>query len=635
VAGDGTSFEIDLQISGADSYESAAASAARLATRLDTASAAAATAADAVKAGEASYNAAERAANGAAKSVERIGLAADAQAAKAAKAAAEYGLFSTQYQKASDKLQALTARQSEAAQKSAAAKAALDAEAAALDKLKASAAAASAQQDKLTKAQTAAKAKADELKKSLPTGNLQKIGSELSNFGGPLGAVAGKVFGTADAFGDLKEAMGSGGIYAAIAVGVVAIATAAVTLTAAAVAGVAAITSWAVSLADFARTEKLLAAGAQETATELAGSAAAGRQLMATIDGLRTRVPLTTTELLNMADGIRKTGVEGAALSSKLEEAAIKAARLKFGPQFEKQLLALPVQTQKLKDNFFKLFSGLNISALLKSFKQLVDLFDASSASGRAIKVVFESLFQPLVNGIAAWIPRMVGAFIQFEILVLKALIAIKPFGSKILAVAEVFGWLALVVAAMAVGFTVAVIAPFAVIIGLAAALVAAVMQVVGTFMNLYNTLSGMSLAEIGTAMIQGLANGITSAGGAVLSAITGVVSGAINAAKGLLGIASPSKVFAEIGANTAEGMSGGVDDGAGDVQGSLESMVAPPAAASGASASGGGGAAAGIIIQGDIIVQAPAGSDPRSFAEQFRDELYNLRIQAGLAGAG
>ena len=79
--------------------------------------------------------------------------------------------------------------------------------------------------------------------------------------------------------------------------------------------------------------------------------------------------------------------------------------------------------------------------------------------------------------------------------------------------------------------------------------------------------------------MINGLVNGLLTAGPQVLAAITGVANGAITAAKKALGIKSPSKVFASIGENTAAGMAVGVDSGAEDTQSAIESMVAPPAA--------------------------------------------------------
>lgn len=69
-------------------------------------------------------------------------------------------------------------------------------------------------------------------------------------------------------------------------------------------------------------------------------------------------------------------------------------------------------------------------------------------------------------------------------------------------------------------------------------------------------------VVSIGSNIIQGLVNGITGAAGRVIDAIGGVVGDAIDWAKGLLGIASPSKVFAEIGDFTMQGMEEGINGG-------------------------------------------------------------------------
>lgn len=70
-------------------------------------------------------------------------------------------------------------------------------------------------------------------------------------------------------------------------------------------------------------------------------------------------------------------------------------------------------------------------------------------------------------------------------------------------------------------------------------------------------------VVEIGGQIVQGLVNGITGAAGSVIDAIGGVVNSAIDWAKGLLGIASPSKVFREIGQFAMQGAALGVDDDA------------------------------------------------------------------------
>ena len=62
--------------------------------------------------------------------------------------------------------------------------------------------------------------------------------------------------------------------------------------------------------------------------------------------------------------------------------------------------------------------------------------------------------------------------------------------------------------------------------------------------------------AGIGSDVIDGIIDGIKSGIGALESAVKGAAQSALNAAKALLGIASPSKVFAdEVGAPTAEGI--------------------------------------------------------------------------------
>lgn len=648
---DGTKFEIDIDVP-ADSAETAAASLARLGDQLTSAGAAAQAAADAVKSGEAAYASAERAADGAAKALEKLNVAAEAQAGKL-QAALDVGDVKGA-ERAAAKLTALTIRQGEAAAKSRAAKLALDSQAASLDRLKVASGAAGEAQKKLAASHSAAKKSAEAIAKAQEaaagSGKVNEMAEAFGSLGGPLGTLGQRGFGAADALGKLKSSMGSAGIYGAIALAVVGLATAFATLTAAALAGVAAITKWAVGLSDANRSARLLSDG-------IAGSVAGGRELDKAIKSLGARVPQTSDELRSMAADLAKSGLKGQALSDALEDAAVKAARLKWGPDFEKETKSLDNQARRLKENISGVFGGLKIDRLLDGVSKLVALFDETSITGKAIKVVFESLFQPLVDGLADLAPKMVSAFIQFQIWVLKALIAIKPFGSTILSVAKAFGMLAAVVAVMSAGFAVAVIAPFAILAGLMTAGVLLIQQAAAGFYALgvaivsgagsaiawitekFNAivafLHGLSLSEIGSQLIAGLAQGIMGGGAAVLSSITGVVGGAIDAAKGLLGIASPSKVFAEIGANTAEGMAGGVEASTSAVQGSLESMVSPPEAqASGgeaAAATGGGGG--GLNLSGATFVFN--GVEGAEDAEAKFGALLTRLLEGDAAGLG
>lgn len=287
---------------------------------------------------------------------------------------------------------------------------------------------------------------------------------------------------------------------------------------------------------------------------------------------------------------------------------------------------------QQLQKNLAKTFGGLKIGGLLDGLDTLVALFDSSTASGRALKFLFETLFQPIVDAVVACIPMVERLFLQAEILALKAYIALKPYSSEIATVAKWFG----IAAAVIGGIVVASIALFIAFVGIGIAIIAAIVTaivalvgwlvgalpkawayvssvasaawdaIVGAVSAAWDWLSSLSLSDIGSALIDGLVSGITSAASAVLGAITGVVGGAIDAAKSLLGIASPSKIFAEIGMQTGAGMAGGVDASAGDVQSSMADMTAPPDAASPAGGTAGAAGKGSNVYT--ITINAPSG---------------------------
>ena len=71
-----------------------------------------------------------------------------------------------------------------------------------------------------------------------------------------------------------------------------------------------------------------------------------------------------------------------------------------------------------------------------------------------------------------------------------------------------------------------------------------------------------------------GFVNGVRSAAGALINSVTSAVQGAINGAKRLLGIHSPSRVFRQFGEYTDEGFIIGVNGQAGAVMKSVGSMA-------------------------------------------------------------
>ncbi|MBC5997976.1 hypothetical protein EAI30_13675 [Romboutsia ilealis] len=79
---------------------------------------------------------------------------------------------------------------------------------------------------------------------------------------------------------------------------------------------------------------------------------------------------------------------------------------------------------------------------------------------------------------------------------------------------------------------------------------------------NAVNYLKSINLFSIGKNIIQGLVNGVKSMASALIRSVKGVISSAIDGAKKLLGINSPSKLFRQFGEWTTEGYEIGINRG-------------------------------------------------------------------------
>jgi len=148
-------------------------------------------------------------------------------------------------------------------------------------------------------------------------------------------------------------------------------------------------------------------------------------------------------------------------------------------------------------------------------------------------------------------------------------------------------------------------------------------------------------MTQAGIDMIAGLVGGITSMGGAALDAVAGVASGVVGKFKGMLGIHSPSRVFAQFGDFTMQGLAGGLDRSQGEPLQQVTSLgdrmkqmgagialgaASMPVLAGGAPvlAPSAGAAAAGASGPPvyNINVTAPAGSDAQGLAQLIRQAI-------------
>lgn len=91
---------------------------------------------------------------------------------------------------------------------------------------------------------------------------------------------------------------------------------------------------------------------------------------------------------------------------------------------------------------------------------------------------------------------------------------------------------------------------------------------------NVMDFLEGIDLIDIGKNIIQGLMDGVSSMADNLIESVKGPINDAIEGAKNLLGIHSPSRVFMEIGEFTGEGFEIGMMSMLNDIQRASEKMA-------------------------------------------------------------
>lgn len=154
----------------------------------------------------------------------------------------------------------------------------------------------------------------------------------------------------------------------------------------------------------------------------------------------------------------------------------------------------------------------------------------------------------------------------------------------------------------------------------------------------------GSLLVSAGSDLINGLIAGVKAVAGNIAEAVLAPIRNSVSAVKSFLGINSPSKLFAEIGVNTGEGLIKGFDKmgpaiarAAVDMSNQLAANTAPDAAAglslsSRASGGGASGAAGNVYLQQTNVMQP--GSDVLQFGDAvLRNGQYDLVTSASLRG--
>ena len=498
---------------------------------------------------------------------------------------------------------------------------------------------------------------------------LSKIQSGISMVGGPVGRLGQQVLGPVKGFADLKSVLGaSRAAMLVAAVGAALLVVAIAALVVAVVAGAVAIAGFAVSLASTRREAELSQEAFAAMNPELAALDFTGltRDTGVASDRLRALTKSLIGAKVAAADmpvALRAAALAEAALGQGGADEFIASMRegklsvqefantteAKLGGIVGRQMLGLEAQGARFRANVSDLFGGLNIDPVLSAMQLLVGLFDRTTESGRAMQMLFEKVFQPLIDQAENAAQVVVGFALGFLIGLTKVYIALKP---AIKAIGEFFGFedtsltdvcklaakagefMAMIfvgvaaafgAVAVVVGVVVAAIFALGVAIvkgvvwlitaretvtefsytlanaigeGVTAAIawlgslpgkaIEAIASFGGAFAGLPGMIAGViasviayfggvNWGDLGASILRGLAAGITGAAGVVVSAVKNAIGGAISAAKSLLGIHSPSRVFAGLGENTGEGFVGGVEGMTGEAQRATAGLVAPP----------------------------------------------------------
>ncbi|MBR2679945.1 MAG: hypothetical protein IKE23_04195, partial [Exiguobacterium sp.] len=113
----------------------------------------------------------------------------------------------------------------------------------------------------------------------------------------------------------------------------------------------------------------------------------------------------------------------------------------------------------------------------------------------------------------------------------------------------------------------------------LAAGLIQAIPKVVDGVRQIIDriksTFSDINWGEVGRRIIEGIKNGLASAGGLIVDAARDAAHRALDAAKNFLGINSPSRVFKEqVGEMIPAGMAEGIEEGEPEVESSMDKLL-------------------------------------------------------------
>lgn len=349
-------------------------------------------------------------------------------------------------------------------------------------------------------------------------------------------------------------------------------------------------------------------------------------------------------QFASMSAGVARTGGEVRRLADDV--------RARLGGIARRRMLDLTVQTELLRERLRRIFGDLRIEGFLQGLADMTRMLSQSTATGRALKAIVEAMFNPFLDALGEAQPLarrfFQGMVLGAQMLAIQVLrLAIwfrRTFGSNELIRGLDAQKVALYAGIAVVATFVGVMAAAAVAVGLVAAAVVAVAATVASMVSAFAAaaaavggliFAGVRLAQwfrdadfeaMGRALVDGLVRGIERGANRVRNSIQGMARRARGALESALGIASPSRVFAELGAQIPAGLAQGVERGGERAQSAVDDLVAVPTLR----ATGGGQTY--VSIDGGIHVHAQNGEQARDVAEHIREQLAEVLEGLGVS---
>jgi hypothetical protein len=498
---------------------------------------------------------------------------------------------------------------------------------------------------------------------------------------GPIGAIAGRV-----------QSLVAGGPLLVVAAGLMAITAGMVALTAAAIGTAAAIARYAIAQADARRSELLRLEGLTTIRRHHGLAAGSAADMQRAIDRVADSTATGRTEVAGYAEQLYRMGLRGQALSDALEGVSITASvqgdamarrfagiavgaaragrsvrgltddvRRRLGGIAARQMLSLDVQSRRLREGIARIFSGLRIDGFLRLLNEVTDLFSQSRVEGRALRIMVESLFGPLLGGAddaAPVLRRFFQGMIIGALRLTISILRIRRAFREAFASVEVIGRLestrialyagaaAFALLAAAVLATTVAIVGFVAVVTLLAAAVAATIAVFAAPFLLALAAASAAIAgfitgavllwrgavgwweSAGESMVDGIVRGMQRGSRRLVQGVQIVARDAQAALRDALGIHSPSRVFAELGVQIPRGLAQGIEGGAPIAAQAVDDM-----APLGGAARAGGGSTTSVSI-GQLVVQTQA-SDTPGIVQSIRDELARVLEGTAIAVGG